>query len=68
MENTLKYRLNELRQEKEYGYKNPTTKIDHKKVNLNPQHIIDLVKKYPNDIELGKNVRSYLIDLGVYGK
>ncbi len=60
--------LNELRQEKEYGYKNHSTEIDHKKVNLDPQHIIDLVKKYPNDSELGKNIRGYLIHLGVYGK
>ena len=68
MENTLKQRLNELRQEKEYGYVVPQSEINYNSVNLDPQHIIDLVKKYPNDSELGKNVRDYLTYLGVYGK
>lgn len=60
--------LNELRQEKEFGYNHPSKQIDYKKLNLDPKHIIDLVKKYPNDIELGKNVRSYLIELGIFDK
>jgi|688.fasta_scaffold2202781_2 hypothetical protein len=68
MENTLKHSLNELRQEKEYGYVVPRSEINYNKINLDPQHIIDLVKKYPNDSELGKNIRGYLIHLGVYGK
>ena len=56
--------LNELRQEKEFGYKNPSTK--QRKINVDPQHIIDLVKKYPNDSDLGRNVRNYLNQLGIY--
>lgn len=56
--------LNELRQEKEFGYNNPI--IDYEKLNVDPQHIIDLVRKYPNDYDLGKQVRSYLIQLGIY--
>jgi hypothetical protein len=54
--------LNELRQEKEFGYKQQTIK----NINVDPKHIIDLVKKYPNDADLGKNVRSYLIHLGIH--
>jgi len=60
--------LNELRQEKEYGYKAPSNQVTNKSVNLDPQYIVDLMKKYPNDADLGKNLRSYLIHLGVYGK
>lgn len=56
--------LNELRQEKEFGYKNPS--IGNKKINVDPKHIITLTKKYPNDIDLGKNVRIYLNKLGLY--
>jgi hypothetical protein len=54
--------LNELRQEKEFGYKQQTIK----NINVDPKYIIDLVKKYPNDADLGKNVRSYLIHLGIH--
>lgn len=56
--------LNELRQEKEFGYKHPVVK--KKEINVDSQQIIDLVKKYPNDSDLGRNVRSYLIQLGIY--
>jgi len=31
------------------------------------EELLNLVKKYPNDGELGKKVRSYLIQIGVYG-
>ena len=34
--------LNELRQEKEFGYKNPVTKT--KKINVDSKHIIELMK------------------------
>ena len=64
---TIKERsLNELRQEKEYGYRPPVGHINYKKLNLDPQHIVDLVKKFPNDSDLGKNVRAYLVHLGIY--
>jgi hypothetical protein len=56
--------LNELRQEKEFGYKHPA--IEKKEINVDPKVIIDLIKKYPNDSDLGKKVRSYLIELGIY--
>jgi hypothetical protein len=58
--------LNELRQEKEFGYKQPASHINYKKLDVDPQYIIDLMKEYPNDADLGKNVRSYLINLGIY--
>jgi hypothetical protein len=57
--------LNELRQEKEYGYKNPTTK---KSQTIDLQRIINMLKKYPNDAELGREVRKYITQLGIYGK
>jgi hypothetical protein len=56
--------LNELRQEKEFGYKNPAVK--KKEIKVDSKVIIELVKKYPNDSDLGKKVRSYLIELGIY--
>jgi hypothetical protein len=56
--------LNELRQEKEFGYKHPS--VQKKKINVDPHHIINLVRKYPNDMELGKKVRGYLLELGIY--
>lgn len=58
--------LNELRQEKEFGYKQPVVK--NSKPNVDSQHIVDLVMKFPNDADLGKQVRNYLIGLGIYGK
>ena len=57
--------LNELRQEKEYGYKNPSIKND---LSVDTKHIINLAKKYPNDADLGREVRKYLINLERYGK
>ena len=56
--------LNELRQEKEVGYKHPA--VQKKEINVDSKVIIELVKKYPNDMELGKQVRSYLNQLGIY--
>ena len=57
--------LNELRQEKEYGYKNPRIK---KSQTIDIQHIINMLKKYPNDVELGRKVRKYITELEIYGK
>jgi hypothetical protein len=56
--------LNELRQEKEFGYKHPVSQ--NKSINVDSIHIIELIKKHPNDADLGKQVRSYLIQLGIY--
>lgn len=60
--------LNELRQEKEYGYKEPLSHTEKKLKNCTQIYsdIRNMVKKYPNDMDLGKKVRSYLIDLGLY--
>lgn len=56
--------LNELRQEKEFGYKPPV--VQKKEINVDSKVIIELVKKYPNDMDLGKEVRNYLVQLGIY--
>ena len=32
-----------------------------KEVKLDPNAILELILKYPNDMELGKNIRSYYI-------
>ena len=52
--------LNELRQEKEYGYKQPK-KISnyYKVVNFDCQYVVDLIEKYPNNMELGMEIRNY---------
>jgi hypothetical protein len=52
--------LNELRQEKEYGYKQPKTISNYYKVvNFDCQYVVDLIKKYPNNMELGMEIRNY---------
>lgn len=60
--------LNELRQEKEFGYKAPLSHTEKKLENCTQIYsdIRNMAKKYPNDMDLGKKVRSYLIDLGLY--
>jgi hypothetical protein len=59
--------LNEYRQNKEFGYKNPKTEtvIDdyYRKVDFDPQHIVDLIKNFPNDKELGCEIRKYHLHL-----
>ena len=42
------------------------TKVEneyYRKVNFNPQYIVDLIREYPNDGELGKEIRKYYISL-----
>jgi len=57
--------LNELRQEKEYGYRQPINKKSkvvedyYKVVNFDCQYVVDLIKKFPNNTELGKEIRNY---------
>jgi len=29
------------------------------KVNFDNQHIVDLIREYPNDLDLGKEIRKY---------
>lgn len=52
--------LNELRQVKDSVYKTPKVKIVE---DFNPQEIMDLVKKYPNDRDLGAKIREYYLHL-----
>jgi len=58
--------LNEYRQTKDYGYKNPSIGNDRYQFNLIEfenyifPEILKLKKKYPNDQEFGKHVRVLL--------
>jgi hypothetical protein len=55
--------LNELRQEKEFGYKQPTKKIViNSEPNLDSKEVIKLIKQYPNDYELGGALRKYYLN------
>ena len=54
--------MDELRQVKSYGYTPPKTKKGddfYRKVNFDCQHVVDLIKEYPNETELGKEIISY---------
>ena len=54
--------IDELRQVKTYGYTTPKTKVVneyYRKVNFDPQYIVDLIKEYSNETELGKEIISY---------
>jgi len=58
--------LNEYRQVKDSVYE--TTKVKlvedyYKKVNFDPQYIVDLIKQHPNDMSLGKSIREYYLSL-----
>ena len=62
--------LDELRQEKEYGYKQPINKKSsivvedyYKVVDFDCQYVVDLIKKYPNNMELGMEIRNYYENL-----
>ena len=35
----------------------------YRKVNFDPQYIVDLIRELPNDGELGKEIRKYYISL-----
>jgi hypothetical protein len=56
--------LDELRQDKTYGYSTPKVVNEYyRKVNFDPQYIVDLIREFPNDGELGKEIRKYYISL-----
>jgi len=58
--------MDELRQVKTYGYTTPKPKVVneyYRKVNFDPQHIVDLIRKFPNDYVLGKEIRKYYLHL-----
>tara|TARA_R110002110_G_scaffold99807_1_gene254915 strand:+ start:192 stop:401 length:210 start_codon:yes stop_codon:yes gene_type:complete len=62
MEESKERTMDELRQVKTYGYTPPKTKVDneyYRKVNFDCGHIINLIKEYPNETELGKEIISY---------
>jgi len=63
MKKPKKRTLNELRQVKEYGYETPKSVNNYKKVNIDPQHIVDLIQSNGNDQDLGAAVRSYYLHL-----
>jgi len=62
---TKKRTLNELRQSKPFGYKPPKSHFEFVKgtVNFDNHYISDLIKKYPNDADLGKELRKYYLHL-----
>ena len=55
--------LNEYRQSKDFGYKPPknhkVVEDYYRTVNFDPQYMVDLIKKFPNDQDLGAEVRKY---------
>ncbi len=59
--------LNEYRQSKEFGYKEPetVTTVDdyYKEVNFEPKYVVDLIKENPNDTDLGEAIRKYYLQL-----
>ena len=61
--------LNELRQEKEFGYKNPVSQNNNQQdFDLAKTHrtIQELAKGNPNDADFGRKARTLLISLGLY--
>ena len=58
--------LNEFRQVKDSFYDTTKTKVIndyYRKVNFDSQYVIDLIKEFPNDKELGKEIRKYYLSL-----
>lgn len=58
--------LNEYRQVKDSIYTTPKTKVVneyYRKVNFDCQYVIDLIKEYPNNTELGTEIRKYFNSL-----
>jgi hypothetical protein len=52
--------LDELRQVKDSVYVAPKIVNEYyRKVNFDCQYVIDLIKEYPNNTELGKEIRNY---------
>ena len=66
MQKPIKKRtLNELRQSKPFGYKPPKSHFNFVKgtVKFDSHYITDLIKKHPNDADLGGELRKYYIHL-----
>ena len=58
--------LNEYRQVKGNVYDTTKTKVVneyYRKVNFDAQYVVDLIKEFPNDQDLGKEIRKYYLSL-----
>ncbi len=58
--------LNQYRQVKDTVYNTTKTKVVNDfyvKVNFDSQYVIDLIKEYPNDQDLGREIRNYFNSL-----
>jgi len=58
--------LNQYRQVKDSFYDATKTKVVndfYRKVNFDCQYVVDLIKEYPNDKELGREIRNYYLNL-----
>jgi hypothetical protein len=58
--------LNEYRHVKDNVYDTTKTKVVneyYRKVNFDAQYVVDLIKEFPNDRELGKEIRKYYLSL-----
>lgn len=54
--------LDEYRQVKDSVYDTTKTKVVneyYRKVNFDAQYVVDLIKEFPNDQDLGKEIRKY---------
>ena len=58
--------LNEYRQVKDNVYDTTKTKVVneyYRKVSFDVQYVVDLIQEYPNDMELGREIRNYYLNL-----
>ena len=54
--------LNQYRQVKDSFYDTTKTKVVndfYRKVNFDCQYIVDLIQEYPNETELGREIKNY---------
>ena len=58
--------LNEYRQVKDNVYDTTKTKVVneyYRKVSFDAKYVVDLIQEYPNDKELGREIRNYYLNL-----
>lgn len=58
--------LNQYRQVKDNVYDTTKTKVVneyYRKVSFDAQYVVDLIQEYPNDKELGREIRNYYLNL-----
>ncbi len=58
--------LNQYRQVKDNVYDTTKTKVVneyYRKVSFDAQYVVDLIQEYPNDMELGREIRNYYLNL-----